>query len=84
MTTINSLLWILDNGQMIEKDEDYFNSFLLTYCTHEFQKPARSIGYTLCAIDFNVGDSYLNYRMKQLALMKKVVFRGELKHMRDY
>ena len=80
----NSLLWILDSGQIVEKDEDYFDSFLLSYCTHEFQHPARIIGYTLCAVDFNVGDSYLNHRMKQLALMKKVEIRGELKQMRDY
>lgn len=42
------------------------------------------IGQTLCDSDLNVGDSFLNYRMKQLAFMKKVEFRGELKQMRYY
>ena len=80
----NSLLWILDDGRIVEKDETYFDSFLLSYCTREFQRPARIIGNTLCTFDFNIGDLYLNYRMKQLALMKKVEFRGILKQMRDY
>lgn len=81
----NSLLWILDeNGHIIEKDETYFDSFLISYCTHEFQHPARIIGHVLCDIDFNVGDSYLNYRMKQLALMNKIETRGRLNEMRDY
>jgi len=80
----NSLLWIFDKDQIVEKEETYFDSFLLSYCTHEFQHPARIIGHTLCDTDFNVGDSFLNYRMKQLALMDQVEFRGELKQMRDY
>ena len=82
--SVNSLLWILDKDQIMEKEETYFDSVLLSYCSHEFQSPARIIGYTLCDSDFNVGDSFLNYRMKQLALTGKVEFRGELRHMRDY
>ncbi len=80
----NSLLWIFEKGQIVEKEETYFDSILLSYCTHEFQHPARIIGHTLCDTDFNVGDSFLNYRMKQLALLNKVEFHGELKQMRDY
>lgn len=80
----NSLLWILEKGRIVEKEETYFDSFLLSHCSHEFQRPARIIVQTLCDTDLNVGDSFLNYRMKQLAFMKKVEFRGELKQMRDY
>ncbi|NLU28594.1 MAG: hypothetical protein GXX03_01895 [Bacteroidales bacterium] len=35
----NSLLWILDKGQIVEKEETYFDSFLLSYCSQEFQRP---------------------------------------------
>ncbi|MDR1172747.1 MAG: DUF1835 domain-containing protein [Bacteroidales bacterium] len=81
----NSLLWILDeNGQIVEKDETWFDSFLLSYCTREFQHPAWIIGHTLCDVDFNIGDLYLNYRMKQLVLMNKLEIRGKLGEMRDY
>ncbi len=80
----NSLLWILENGRIVEKDETYFDSFLLSYCSHEFQHPARVIGHTLYDTVLNVGDSFLNYRLKQLILMKKVEHRGELKEMRHY
>ncbi len=81
----NSLLWILDvNEELVAKDETYFDSFLLSYCTNEYQKPARIIGNTLCDTDFNVGDGFLAYRMKQLVLMGVIEIRGELKEMRDY
>lgn len=81
----NSLLWILDkNGQIVEKEETYFDSLLLSYCTHEFQHPARIIGYTLCDVDFNIGDLYLHYRMKQLVLMNKLEICGKLEKMQDY
>ena len=81
----DSMLWILDeHGQIAEKDESYFDSFLLSHCTSEFQPPARIIGLTLCDVNFDIGDSYLNYRTKQLALMNKVETRGKLDQMRDY
>ncbi|MFA7493268.1 MAG: DUF3658 domain-containing protein [Proteiniphilum sp.] len=80
----NFLLWIVENGRIVEKDETYFDSFLLSYCSSEFQHPARVIGHTLYDADFNVGDSFLNYRLKQLILMEKVEYRGELKEMRHY
>lgn len=80
----NSLVWILDNGQIIDKDETYFDSFLLSRCTNEFQTPARVVGHTLCDTNFNVGDAFLNYRLKQLTLMQKLEYRGAMKEMRDY
>ncbi|MDL2244410.1 DUF1835 domain-containing protein [Parabacteroides sp. OttesenSCG-928-J18] len=81
----NSLLWILDeNKQLVAKDETYFDSFLLSHCTDEYQKPAIVIGHTLCDTDFNVRDVFLAYRMKQLVLTGKLQIHGELKEMRDY
>jgi hypothetical protein len=80
----NSFLWILDeNSQLVAKNETYFDSFLLSYCTNEYQKSARIVANTLYDTGFNVGDGYLAYRMKQLILMKKIQTRGELKEMRD-
>ena len=81
----NSMMRILDkSGQIIEKDETYFDSLLEFYCTNEFQKSASVIGQVLVAIDFNVGDEYLNWRLKQLSLMNKIETRGKLNEMRDY
>lgn len=80
-----SQLRIIDKkGNIKGKEESYFDSLLESYCTKEFQKPARIIGAVLCDIDFNVGDGYLNWRLKQLVGKKKIEARGELNEMRDY
>ncbi len=81
----NARLWILDKkGQIAVKKIDYFDSSLLTNCDDKFQKAARVIGETLVDIDFDVGDSYLNWRLKQLALNGKLETRGRLIEIRDY
>lgn len=81
----NHPVWILENNQIVGKDEDYFDSFLLSYCTNEFQSPAWIIGNVLCDIDFVVSsDAFLNYRLKQLVNTNKLEARGEMKAIRDY
>jgi hypothetical protein len=81
----NGQLWICDTrGQIAPVKIDYFDSFLLAKCDENFKKAARVIGETLVDTDFNVGDSYLNWRLKQLALNKKIEARGRLIEIRDY
>lgn len=81
----NTILRVLqEDGKIYEEDEAYFDPFLITNCKDEFQSAARVIGYTLCDIDFAVGDDYLNWRLKQLSLMKKIETCGKLKEVRDY
>jgi phage antirepressor YoqD-like protein len=81
----NSMLKILDrSGEILETDETYFDALLESNCSNEFQNAARVIGKTLVDIYFNVGDGYLNWRLKQLCLMKKIESRGTLNEIRDY
>jgi len=81
----NSMLRVLDkNGQILEKEETFFDPVLISFCTKEFRPAAKIIGQTLVDIDFNVGDGYLNWRLKELSLAKKVIARGILKNIRDY
>ena len=81
----NGRLWIRDkNGQIAVKKVDYFDSFLLANCSGNFQKAAKVIGETLADIDSNVGDSYLNWRLKQLSLNGKIETQGKLIEIRDY
>jgi len=86
----NAIVRILDkNGQIIEKEETYFDSLLESFCTSEFQKAARIIGQALGHLfhadhDF-IGDMYLDWRLKQLSVMNKIEARGKLNGlMRDY
>ncbi|WP_352423168.1 DUF3658 domain-containing protein [Proteiniphilum sp.] len=81
----DSLLRVLEeNGDISAHDETYFDSFLISNCTDQFQSAARIIGSTLVDIDFGVGDIFLNWRLKQLAGTGKIAFRGALKEIRDY
>lgn len=81
----NGELWILDNkGQLTVADITYFDSFLLSNCNESFQRAARVIGETLVDTNFDVGDGYLNWRLKQLVLEEKIEAQGELLEIRDY
>lgn len=81
----NGELWICDNNGKINVEKtDYFDSYLLSHCNENFQKAARIIGETLVDTDFNVGDSYLNWRLKQLSLNGKIETQGKLIEIRDY
>ena len=78
-------LWILDKkGQLTVEETTYFDSFLISNCNESFQSAARVIGETLVDVDFNIGDVYLNLRLKQLALEEKIEAQGKLLEMRDY
>ena len=81
----NSIIRVLhENGTVSSENETYFDSYLLSNCRTEFQSAARVIGKTLCDIEFGVGDSYLNWRLKQLIAMKKLEVRGKLEEIRHY
>lgn len=81
----DSLLRIIDaEGQLQHVSVDYFDPSLLSFITGEFQSAARIIGYTLVAIDFAMGDTFLNQRLKAMAQAGRIAFRGTLKEMRNY
>ncbi len=81
----SSLLRVLDkDGTICHKPASYFDSFLLSKCMEGYQKAARVIGQTLMDIDFSIGDSFLNWRLKELIKNKKLEFRGRLLEIRDY
>lgn len=73
-----------EDGEIYVKDEDFYDSSLISGCNEEYQSASRVIGYTLCDTNFNVRDSFLNWRLKQLVLSEKLKAQGELKEMRDY
>ena len=84
----NSILRILDeNKQVLEVEETYYDSLLISCCIDEYRESARVIGDVLGRFINNynyICDEYLNYRLKQLALTKKIEYRGKLGAMRNY
>ncbi|KAF5081365.1 hypothetical protein DSECCO2_110050 [anaerobic digester metagenome] len=72
------------DGVISGESEAYFDTFLLSNCKNEFQSAARVIGKTLVDIEFDVRDSYLNWRLKKLVAMQLLESSGELAEIRDY
>jgi len=78
-------LRILQNDFTLKEEQvSYFDQILIENCTTEFKPAARTVGYTLMAIDFQVGDGFLNWRLKELAKSNRIAYKGELTEMRDY
>lgn len=83
--SVRSHVRVLDkDGSICHVQDSFFDTSLLSYCKSEFQEAARVIGPTLADIDFAVSDSYLNWRLKELANNKKLQYRGCLIEIRDY
>jgi hypothetical protein len=73
------------NGTIIEiQEESYFDSALLANCKKEFQKSALVVGMTLVDTGFQVSDTILSWRLKELVRQKKLEAKGILRNMRDY
>lgn len=70
--------------EILEVDETYFDTILESFCSEDFQSPARAIGYTLCETDFNVGDGFLHWRLKQLIKQGRLEAEGIVGEMREY
>jgi hypothetical protein len=73
------------NGTIVEIQEDnYFDSALLANCKNEFQKSALVVGMTLVDTGFQVSDTILSWRLKELVRKNKLEAKGILRNMRDY
>lgn len=72
------------DGTIKTMDVSALDQALLENCKDEFQKSARIIGTTLVAIDFEIGDHTLNWRLTELAKNKKLEYKGALNCMRQY
>lgn len=81
-----AMLRILDEeGQISGVDISWFDRFLESRCTDEFQKAARIIGMVLTYDMWgDVGDGYLNWRLKALVESGRLQARGLLNQIRDY
>ena len=70
----SSVLRILGNdGQILEKEESYYDSIILSYCTDKFQNAATILGKTMAVV--YIQDVFLLWRIKQLILQGKIEAR---------
>ncbi|MBY0149215.1 DUF1835 domain-containing protein [Neobacillus niacini] len=83
---------IWENNKIITVKEDYYDEMIITAAQHlhskqkekDFMKSARIIGEVLGHIDNNVGDTFLEYRLRSLIYMGIFEIRGIPKGMRYY
>ncbi len=77
-------LRVLKDNRVIGVDESYYDKAILSNCTFNFQKALRIVGYTMGESDQLVGDTYIDYRLRQLIESGKIEYRGRLDSMRDF
>ena len=82
-TTTDSLR-ILENDIIIGVEEKYFDKDILLNCDTEFINAAEVVGSTMGSIDHLVGDSFLDYRVRNLIDEDKLEYRGKLDMLRHY
>ena len=71
-------------GRISSEEETYVDAVLLSNCRTEFVGAARVIGETIFELEFRVGDSFLNWRLKELASMGMLEYQGVLDEIRHY
>jgi len=81
----NAPLRVINGGEMVSAQMDYFDSHLLSHATSEWQKMSRIVGHTMGdffdAGIYQTGDLVLGARLADLAEASKLEWRGDLSHM---
>lgn len=67
-----SPLRIMCDNTILEADEDYFDDFILSKCSCEYQSAARVIGEVLGYTDQLIGDQFLHMRIVELIRKGKI------------
>jgi hypothetical protein len=79
-----SLRMVDEKGTFQENVVDKINQMLISFCKPGYQKSARVIGETFVALEFEVSDATLNWRLKALVRNGQLEAKGKLREMRDY
>lgn len=74
----NKLLRILNQGNVVNVEESYYDSFILSDCTEEFTPADQIVGNVMGTCGQSIGDAFLNYRVKGLVKLKELCFKGDL------
>ena len=88
----HNVLRIWDGERIVNVEENYFDSYLLKTIeklhadrqNRDFIKAARVIGEALGHCDQLIGDSYLEYRLRQLIYNQSLEIKGIPRSMRSY
>lgn len=81
----NKMVRILEGAKKLSQhDADYFDKFLLSFITPDWQKAHKVILHVLNKAEQSTGDGYLLWRLKELVAQHTIDAQGEIKNMKDF
>jgi hypothetical protein len=86
LTKENTGIRVHEGGKkIISKSEQQYDSQLLGFCTHQFQKASRIVAQTLTRYNTPTGDLYLGWRLRSIADTGKLELQGDTaKTLKDF
>lgn len=76
--TENAAIRTHEGGKKIlSQQEGFYDSLLMSFCSHQYQKASKIIRQTLNKYALPTGDLYLGFRLKQLALQGQLTLQGD-------
>ena len=62
---------------ILGKPEDYYDTYILEECSNKFTTAFKIIGSAMDKIEENIGDSFLNKRLRELIKQGKIILEGK-------
>lgn len=81
------LLRVYDGERIVSADSDYFDSYVLSFATPEWERAVRVIGNCLghrANDKMMIGDFFFEWRLRTLIRAGRLEAQGDLSHMRGY
>jgi hypothetical protein len=71
--------------KLASQNEEYYDSQLLSFCSHQFQKSHKIVNQAINKYGIPTGDLYLGWRLKSMANNGKLLLQGDVnKTLRDF
>lgn len=72
----DKLVRILDQGNVVEVDESYYDSYILSDCTEDFTPTSQIVWNVMGRCGQSIADAFLKYRVKGLVKQKELNYNG--------
>lgn len=71
--------------KLASRDESHYDNILLSFCSQQYQKAHKVINQSLTKYNVPTGDTYLAYRLRELAAAGKLQLQGDTtKTLKDF
>jgi hypothetical protein len=82
----NAGIRTLEGGKrLLSKNEDLYDSQLISFASHQFQKAQRIVNQAITRYNLPTGDLYLGWRLRKMVEMGKLELQGDItKSLKDF